>query len=286
MKMIKPIVNFAKIADSFDTFIFGYNGVISYGNGIIPSAAECLKNLAAMRKKIVIISNSNLRTLEIVEQLSTAGISPAIFSNIVTAGEILHYRLKFPSGNYHALGKLYYQIGAVPYSGIMSGLPLQRVASLEKAHFLFMAQTQNPTDTIDNYRADLEQAVSYGLPFVCAGNDTSCFENGKPVIAPGAVAEAYAVLGGRVITMGKPDLGILNYALEGIADLGKIVIIGDNISTDIKMASLAKIPSILISKGRHINYLGEGYIPDVAKTRELANSFDVEPEGVISEVRW
>ena len=72
MKMIKPLVNFAKIADSFDTFIFGYNGVISYGNGIIPSAAECLKNLAAMRKKIVIISNSNLRTLEIVEQLSTA----------------------------------------------------------------------------------------------------------------------------------------------------------------------------------------------------------------------
>lgn len=286
MKMIKPIVNFSKIADGFDTFVFGYNGVISSGNSIMPSATECLKNLALMKKKIIIISNSNLRISEITDQLLQAGISPNIFSNIVTAGEVLHYRLKFPSGDYHALGQLYYQIGATPYSGIMSALPLQRVPVLEKAHFLFMAKIKNPNDMIDDYRADLEQAVSYGLPFVCAGNDTSCFDNGKLMLAPGAIAEAYAVLGGRVITVGKPDINIYNYAMEGIADPGKVVVIGDNVSTDIKMATLAKTSSILVSKGRHINYLGEGYIPDVAKTRELSNSFDVEPEGVISEVRW
>lgn len=286
MKMIKPIVNFSKIADNFDTFVFGYNGVLSFGNGISASAKECLKNLALLKKKIIIISNSHLRVSEIVEQFIQAGISPTIFSNIISAGEILHYRLKFPTGNYHALGKMYYQIGAPAYSGIMSGLPLQRVPRLEQAHFLFMAQIKNASDTIDDYRIELEQAVSYGLPFICAGNDTSCFENDKPVLASGAIAEAYAVLGGRVITVGKPDVNILNYVLEGLNDLGRVVIVGDNISTDIKMATLSKTASILVSKGRHVNYLGEGYIPDVAKTRELANSFDVEPECVISEVRW
>lgn len=286
MKMIKPLVNISKVADSYDTFVFGYNGVISSGEDIKPEAAECLKQLAAMNKKIIIISNSSLRVSEIIQQLVKANIPLNIFSNIISAGELLHYRLKFPSGDYQALGQLYYQIGDIEYSGIMSNLPLQRTASIEKAHFLFMAKAKSCDDIIDDYRADLEQAVNYGLPFVCAGNDTSCFENSKLTLAPGAVAEAYAVLGGRVVTMGKPDPAMLNYALEGIENIGRIIIIGDNISTDIKMAAISKTSSILVSKGRHVNYLGEGYIPDVAKTRELSNSFDVEPEGVISEVRW
>lgn len=286
MKMIKPIVNLSKIADSFDTFVFGYNGVIHNGYTVIPAAAECLERLASLHKKIIIISNSGLRVAEIAKQLSDSDIPLNIFSNIISAGEVLHYKLKFPSGDYQALGNYYYQIGDKEYSGIMSALPLERVNSIEKAHFLFMAKTQRDDDLLDNYRADIEQAVNYGLPFVCAGNDTSCFCNGKLALAPGAIAEAYAVLGGRVITVGKPDIEMLKYTLEGVGETGKLVIIGDNVSTDIKMASIAQVASILISKGRHVNYLGEGYIPDVTKTRELSNSFDVEPEGVISELRW
>ncbi len=286
MKMIKPIVNLSKIADNYDTFVFSYNGAIHNGSVIIPSAAECLTRLASLHKKIIIISNSGLRIAEIAKQLSDSNIPLNIFSNIISAGEVLHYKLKFPSGDYQALGHYYYQIGDKEYSGIMSSLPLERVNSIEKAHFLFMAKAQNENDLLDNYRADIEQAVNYGLPFVCAGNDTSCFCNGKLTLAPGAIAEAYAVLGGRVITVGKPDVEMLRYALEGLGEIGKIVIIGDNVSTDIKMASIAQVASILMSKGRHINYLGEGYIPDVTKTRELSNSFDVEPEGVISELRW
>lgn len=286
MKMIKPIVNFAKIADDYDTFVFGYNGVLTYSEGLNPAAADCLKKLAQLGKKNIIISNTGLRVAEIVEQLKKANIPLNIFTNIVSAGEILHYRLKYAAGDYEAIGSRYFQIGANEYSGIMSGLNKERVDSIEKAHFLFMSGVQSKDDIIDNYQVYLEQAVNYGVPFVCAGNDTSCFENGKLVLAPGAVAEAYAVLGGRVITIGKPDIKMLEYALEGLSNIGKVVVVGDNVATDIKMATLAKVSSILISKGRHVNYLGEGYIPDVAKTRELSNSFDVAPEGVISEVRW
>ena len=286
MKMIKPIVNFSKIAADFDCFVFGFNGVLSYGDTITPSAVECLQKLAALNKKVIIISNSHLRVAEIAEIMVQSGLSPQILSNIVSAGEILHYRLKHPSGDYQALGETYYQIGDSANSGIMSTLPLTRVDSIEKAHFLFMTKAKTADDIIENYRPYLESAVNYCLPFVCAGNDTSCFSNGKLTLAPGAVAEAYAVLGGRVISIGKPSIDILKYALEGICDLNQTVIVGDNVNTDIKMATLANISSILVSKGRHVNYLGEGYIPDVAKTRELSNSYDVSPDCVISEVRW
>ncbi|MBQ9234984.1 MAG: TIGR01459 family HAD-type hydrolase [Alphaproteobacteria bacterium] len=286
MKMIKPIVNFAKIADDYDTFVFGFNGVLSDGNVIFPAAADCLKKLAAMKKKIVIVSNMALRVVEVVEQLQKCGVPAGVFANIVTAGEMLHYRLKYPRGDYEAVGEIYYQIGDAAYSKVMSNLPHQRTNMISKAHFLFMSSTASANDTIDAYRPSLEQAVSFGLPFICAGNDTSCFKEGKLSLAPGAFAEAYAVLGGRVITLGKPDVRMLNYALEGLGDISRVVVVGDNAATDIKMAAIAGYPSVLVSKGRHINYLGEGYIPDVAKTRELSNSFDVSPDCVISEVRW
>ena len=78
----------------------------------------------------------------------------------------------------------------------------------------------------------------------------------------------------------------MQYALEGLDQVGNILIVGDNVATDIKSASLLKLDSVLISKGRHVNFLGEGYIPDVAKTRELSNNYDVSPNYVISALRW
>lgn len=286
MKMIKPIVNLSKIADDYDTYVFGFNGVLYDGSNILPEAASCLKRLAALGKKNIIVSNSGLRVLEIANIFKENDVSLDVFKNIVSAGEILHYKLKYPQNEYAAIGEKYFHLGSRKQKGVFYGLPFEEVSSIEQAHFLYMSGVSSVDDTIDTYRPLLEQAVSFGLPFLCAGNDTSCFVNGKLCLAPGALAEAYAVLGGRIITLGKPDTKILNYCLEGIGEPGRVVIVGDNVATDIKSASLLGYDSVLISKGRHINYLGEGYIPDVAKTRELSNSYDVSPSSVMSSLRW
>ena len=41
----------------------------------------------------------------------------------------------------------------------------------------------------------------------------------------------------------------------------------------------------LVSKGVHVSFLGEGYIPDVTKTRELGNMIEAYPDYVISGLR-
>ena len=286
MKMIKPIVNLSKVAEDYDTFVFGFNGVLSDGTALFPEAVNCLRNLATSGKKIVIISNLSLRVAEMVEIFDKARFPLHLLSNIVTAGEILHYKLKAAQNEYAAIGNTYYHLGSKKEKGVFAGLPFEESVALEKAHFLYMSAVSSPTDTLDVYRPALEQAVSLGLPFVCAGNDTSVFKDGKLCLSVGALAEAYAVMGGRIITLGKPGTQILQYALEGIENPGNILVVGDNVATDIKMATLKECDSVLISKGRHVNYLGEGYIPDVAKTRELSNSCDVSPNYVISAVRW
>ncbi len=286
MKMIKPIVNLSKVAENYDTVILGFNGVLSNGTEILPEAASCLKNLFTVGKKVVLLTNSPLRVASIASLLAHAGISPALFSCIMSAGEVLHYRLKYASGDYAALGNSYFHLGDKSDKGVFAGLDFTESVSLENAHFMYMGAVSAPSDTADTYRPFLEHAAGLGIPFVCAGNDTSCFRAGKIALAPGALAEQYAVMGGRIITLGKPDAQMFSYCLDGIKDAGNILVVGDNAATDIRGAELLGFDSMLISKGIHVNYLGEGYIPDVAKTRELSNNYDASPNYVISSLRW
>ncbi len=286
MKMIKPIVNLSKIAGDYDTFVFGFNGVLYDGKNILPDVEKCLKTLASMKKKIVIVSNSHLRIGEIVGILKNNNVDVNMLSNIVTSGEILHYKLKYAQNEYEAIGTKYYHLGNKTHKSVFYGLDFEEVNKIEDAHFVYMSEVSSASDSLDVYKPVLEQAVSLGLPFVCAGNDTSCFIDSKLALSSGAIAENYAILGGRILTIGKPDVRIMQYALEGLDQVGNILIVGDNVATDIKSASLLKLDSVLISKGRHVNFLGEGYIPDVAKTRELSNNYDVSPNYVISALRW
>lgn len=288
MKMIKPIVNILKIIDNFDVFLLGFSGVLSEGDGIKSEALTTMINLKKSGKKIILLSNTSYRIATLAKILHDNKVPLSMFDSIITAGEILHYHLKARQGIYAALGNKYYQLGSQDEDGVFAGLDFEKVNDIAKADFLYMHDVSQAEDTIDKYRQELEHASSLGMPFVCAGNDTSAYKNGKVCLAPGAIAEQYAILGGQIITVGKPDVAVMDYALEDYKnqDKSRILMIGDNLTTDIKGANLLGIASALISKGVHVNFLGEGYIPDVAKTRELSNSFDTFPDYVISGLRW
>lgn len=288
MKMIKPIVNISKVIDNYDTVIVGFSGVLTEGNGIKSEALSALVNIKKAGKQIILLSNSSQRVAAVAKLLHNNKIPLALFDSVITAGEILHYQLKAGIGEYAAIGTTYFKIGDVGEDGVFSSLEYQPVEDMPRADFLYMGGVKSVDDTIDTYRPVLEHAASLAIPLVCPGNDTSTFKDGKVCLAPGAVAEQYAVLGGKILTVGKPDVKVMEYALDGIENLNKnrVLLIGDNLTTDIKGANLIGIASVLVSKGVHINYLGEGYIPDVAKTRELSTNFDTYPDYVISCLRW
>lgn len=288
IKMIKPIVNISKVIEPYNTVIVGFNGVLTEGKGIKPETIDALIGMKRAGKHIILLSNIAWRTAHMVNYLHTNKVPLAVFDAVVTAGEILHYKFKARQGEFAAIGTAYYKIGDSRDMGVFSYLDYQPVDNLNRADFIYMTEASKQSDTIENYLPILEHAASLGIPMVCAGNDTSSYKDGDICLAPGAIAEQYAVLGGKIITVGKPDAKIIAYALDGILNVKKesVIIIGDNIATDIKGANLLGIASILVSKGVHVNFLGEGYIPDVAKTRELAVNFDAYPDFVISNLRW
>ena len=288
MKMIKPIVNISKVIDNFDTVIIGFSGVLSDGGGVKVDAVNALINMKKIGKNIVLVSNSPLRVAALAKILHDNRVPLAVFDSMITAGEILHYRLKYRIGELSGIGSSFYILGDKSDLGVFAGLDFKPVDNLARADFLYMASAASPDDLMDKYLPDLQHAVSLNIPLLCVGNDTSTYKDGKVCLEPGAVAEQYAVLGGRILTLGKPDAKILAYALDGIehVDLSRTLMIGDNVPTDIKGANLLGISAALVSKGVHVNYVGEGYIPDVAKTRELSTNFDAYPDFVISNLRW
>lgn len=287
--MIKPIVNVSKIADKYNTVILGLRGVISDGNAIKPDVTNALINMKRQGMQIVVLSNTAQRSESVIRFLHENKVPLAVFNAIITAGEVMHWQLKARNGDFARLGHKYYRLGSKSYKGVFSGLDdYQEVEALAQADFVYIEDIAQTDDTVEKYIPILEHAASLNMPLVCVGNDTSTYVGGEIVLGAGALAEQYAVLGGKIMTNGKPDAKLFAYALDGLPNIKKekILVIGDSLPTDIKGAHLLGVDSVLISKGIHVNFLGEGYIPDVAKTRELSANFDASPDYVISNLRW
>lgn len=289
IKMIKPIVNVSKIIDKYNTVILGLRGIVTNGSAINPDIINTLINFKKNDINVVIVSNTADRVETVIKFLHKNKVPLATISAIVTAGEILHYLLKARNNEFKSIGNKYYKLNPSASDDVFYGLnDYQSVDKIEQADFIYVDGVNSKEDTVDKYITHLELAASLNIPLVCAGNDTSTYSDGEIVLGAGAIAEQYATLGGTIITKGKPEAKIFAYAIDGLPNIkkDKTLLIGDNLSSDIKGAKLLGVDSLLISKGVHVNFLGEGYIPDVAKTRDLSSNFDTTPDYVISNLRW
>ncbi len=287
MKFIKPIVGLSKIIQNYDAVICGFNGVLSKGDGVNTEALHALLKCHEAGVSVAVVSNSAKRVAHLADILGSGRPWQLSFlTAVISAGEILHYQLK----NFEKTtlpGKRFYNVGGNAAAGIFDGLDYQAVNSPDKADFVFAGDVRRPDDMIEKYIPELEHACTLGLPFLSAGNDVSTYGGGEICLGSGALAEQYAVMGGKIMTVGKPDAAFLNYCRESFkTHPSKILMIGDDFATDIKSADFLGAESLLISKGIHVNLLGEGYIPDVEKVRGLAMNFDLYPDYVMSGLRW
>ena len=286
MKIIKPIVGISKIIDNYEAVIAGFNGVLYNGAEVKAEALLALKKCAEKGKKVVVLTNSALRVSEIVGILAEQPLDLSFLTAIVSAGEILHYRLKYPE-TIGLSGRKYYNLGGNADFGIFSGLNFQKTNDLANADFVFMGNLKLEAEDVNSYVGELEHACALGLPLLCVGNDLAEFSNGHEAVGCGAIAEQYAVLGGKILTFGKPQQDMLKYATECLnTDARQILFVGDSFAADIKSGNLLGADTVLVSKGIHVTFLGEGYIPDVEKARNLAANFDAYSDYVISGLRW
>jgi HAD superfamily hydrolase (TIGR01459 family) len=128
----------------------------------------------------------------------------------------------------------------------------------------------------------LAPLAARGVPLVCTNPDPVIpSPDGTLALGPGAVARAYADLGGHTFLFGKPHAPIYRGALRRLGGAPeRVVAIGDMIATDIKGARAAGIACVLVTTGVHAAEVGDA--PSDAALEALFAAHGARPDAVLA----
>ena len=264
MKIVPYIEYFSEVVDKYDVFILDQWGVMHDGKAGYSHAIKCVNQLAKLKKKLIIISNTSKRKNTTSDQLVKLGFEKNNFFEVITSGEMIWQNLYNKSDKFiKTLGsKCYFIFDATKEenSKYINGLDYNFVNNIENADFILGCTPSSGLTTVD-YVPLLEKAIKRDIPFICANPD---FETIEPtynnlIICMGTIAELYKDFGGKVFIMGKPSTSIYQEGTKHIKDIdkSKILAIGDSIYHDIKGANEFQIDSMLITSGIHKLYFDE-----------------------------
>lgn len=282
---------FAPLAERYDGFICDLWGVLHDGVTAFPHALDCLEELKALGKKIVILSNAPRRAAEVEGRMNEMGIRPDLYQGVMSSGEETWRHLKTrPDSFYQSLGQACFHLGPDRDQGMRQDLDYRFVEAIPEADFVLNTGAHMSEDTLDNYRHELEEAVSHKLPMICANPDLEVIRGGKREICAGLLAEAYEEMGGRVRYHGKPHVEIYDSCfalLEGM-DRSRIAAVGDSLRTDIAGAQAAGVDGLFVVGGIHAEALGieEGQLPSAGTLNKLYSDRGITPAAALPVFRW
>jgi HAD superfamily hydrolase (TIGR01459 family) len=235
-------------------------GVIHDGVTLYPGAAERLRQWRQQGRCVVLITNAP-RTAEAVEQqLARIGLSREAYDGIATSGE----------AGIDALLALRMPVGFVGTAGDRQVLEGRGVQIADDELFADLACTgvseQRPRP--EDYRGDMERWLARDIHMHCLNPDRIVIRGGVPEACAGAIADLYAMLGGRVTWYGKPHETIYRHALHLAGDPpdDQVLAIGDGLQTDILGAARMGFDTVFVTGGIHA---GEPFPPDFGERNGL-----------------
>ena len=253
----RPVAGLAQIADGYDAILCDIWGVVHNGRRPFDGAVEALQRFREEHGPVILISNSPRPSVAIPQQFVQVGIDVAsdgpFYDAIVTSGDAtideLSRRAPGPA----------FKLGPDRDDRIYEGLEMG-FASLEDAAFISCTGLYDDYggETPEDYRDLLGTALKRDLEMVCANPDVTVKVDGRTIYCGGALAELYTEMGGRVVYAGKPHPPIYRLArawLDEVAghipDPSRILMIGDNIFTDLTGAMREGLGSLYIQDGLH-----------------------------------
>jgi len=276
------------IVDNYDGFIFDVWGTVYDGGKVFPDVVKVFEALRRRGKRVVFLSNSPQLPSVVGERLAKIGLAANCHDGIVTSGGETHYQLS--AG---ALPELAPFKGAVYLTGpdrFPDTLPPDHATiapSVSRADWILNAGPNHPPETLEVYEGRLTEGATRGLPMLCANPDKTVVQNGDRLICAGALAERYISLGGAVVHIGKPHGLVFHRCAEmlGITRPEKILMVGDNLETDVLGANRIGYHSLLIASGVH-RLLQENGTVAFSRLGDLESSFAARPDHVISALKW
>jgi len=282
------------ISDSYSGFIIDQWGVLHDGVKAFDGVVECLKELQARKKFIIILSNSGKRSENNRQRLEELGISTNLYNVLLTSGEVTWLGLyNQDEGFFRNIGKKCIIISRGGDKSIVEGLDVQIVEDPKDADFMIISGADSPEKTLEDYEPILRQAARYSLKAICANPDSLGVMNGKNIMGPGTLAARYKDFGGVVEYIGKPHQPIFNHCIKILQrqDIypGQTVMIGDTMAHDILGGSLVNIDTCLVKRGLHSNTFKNAHSPaevDKALDNLIRQYNNVRPKYLVDDLVW
>ncbi|OCW57189.1 HAD family hydrolase [Hoeflea olei] len=270
------ITELDQLTDRVDVLLCDVWGVIHNGVNPFPLSVETLKAARARGQTVILITNSPRPASDVRLQFETIGVDPDCFDDMVTSGDVTRQLVR-------EAPRAIYFVGPERDRMLVDGLDVALVDAPDAGAVLCTGLFEDETEKPEDYRALLETFRERDLPFICANPDRVVERGDRLVPCAGALADLYADMGGTTRIAGKPHAPIYREALararaiRGEVDTGRVLAIGDGVTTDIRGAMDNGVPSLFIARGIHAREYGEGRATDEARLHAFLERAGVAP---------
>ena len=247
---MRTIAGLADVIANYSCLFVDVHGVLHDGDLAFHGAVEALGKARQQCIGIVIVTNSAERTNVVSERLGNAGFPRHLRDNIASSGELTWRYLMEPDAATGTLPKLFIvKEGEGPRW--LSDLPHPIVADAGEADLMVAAGMPFRDEQAfhdSDYGALFRSALERKPPLIVADSDVTYPSHGKIRLGPGWLGNFYRDLGGSLVEFGKPHAPVFR---EALAPAGKpypddVLMIGDNLSTDIAGATGMGLHSLLV----------------------------------------
>tara|TARA_Y100000590_G_scaffold448875_1_gene586182 strand:- start:1421 stop:2239 length:819 start_codon:yes stop_codon:yes gene_type:complete len=237
----KKIRGLKEIYGEYDAFFIDLWGVVHNGIQLYPEAIEVLENLYKLKKRFVLMSNAPRPSKDVENFLLKMKMDKIFTKNIFTSGEAALKSLQ-----QHVYGENFYHLGPKRDEGLIKGFEKNKT-SLKNADFILCTGLlDGHEDSLDFYKDLLKNYIQ--IKMICTNPDLIVYRGSKQEYCAGSLAALFQELGGKTIYFGKPYPEIYKFCTNKGE---KILVIGDNIRTDIKGANNMNFDSLFIINGIH-----------------------------------
>lgn len=246
------------LAGRYDVLLCDLWGVMHDGRRALPEAVAAAERFRQGGGTVVFVTNSPRPREAVLTQIATLGVPEGAFDALVTSGDVTIAAIAAEGGRplYH-IGpprdlELFEAVRR--RSGTASRLGELPGAELVVVTGLFDDSTETP-----RHYADVMAAMrARDLVMICANPDIVVHIGETLLYCAGALAEAYAALGGRTLLAGKPHAPIYAAALALAeaargrpVERARVLAVGDGLVTDGAGAARETIDFLLVTSGIH-----------------------------------
>jgi HAD superfamily hydrolase (TIGR01459 family) len=284
MTTLRFVAQLRDLVAGVDVVLSDIWGVVHNGLEAFPEACEALHTFRARGGTVILITNAPRPADSVQRQLRKLGVADDVYDAIVSSGDLTR---NFVTSR---LGQSMYLIGPERDNSIHRGLDA-KFAPLEQADYIVCTGPfDDETETAEDYREMMQQALARKLTLVCANPDIIVERGDRLVYCAGAIAELYRELGGDVVFYGKPHRPIYDQAMAlakarrgADTPLDRVLAIGDSVRTDLAGAKAFGIDCLFVARGIHAGEFEGIERMEAAAVKEL---FGHPPKALMRELKW